>query len=84
MERRVEISPEGLMKLSGQPGQLAAQEIMLRAGDLNGDGFVDGADLEMMREVFGSAGAETADLDGDGAVDVTDLALLGSNWGRGR
>ena len=59
------------------------------AGDLDGDGVVDGADLALLRDQLGSARAWTAatrsapapwwlvaDLDRDGDVDEQDLAAL--------
>ena len=62
------------------------KEITLLAGDLDGDGGIGQADLDLIGGVFGATGTGNAaeDLNGDGVVDVTDLALLGSNWGRDR
>ncbi len=51
-------------------------------GDLNGDGFVDAADLAILLGEWGAvctAGC-TADLNGDGTVDAADLALLLGAW----
>ncbi len=47
--------------------------------DLNGDGVVDGADLGLMLNAWGGAGA--ADLNGDGVVDGADLGLMLNAWG---
>ena len=48
------------------------------AADLNGDGFVNGADLATLLSQWGGPG--DADLNGDGTVDGTDLAQLLANW----
>jgi hypothetical protein len=45
------------------------------AGDVTGDGYVDGADLEVMRNAFYGYDAR-ADLNGDGRVNFRDLAIL--------
>lgn len=44
-------------------------------GDLNGDGKVNEADVELVKAALGTADAKT-DLNGDGAVDITDLAAV--------
>lgn len=49
------------------------------AGDLDGNGRVDGADLGMLLAAWGSADA-TADLDGDGTVGGNDLGMLLAAW----
>lgn len=46
--------------------------------DLNGDGVVDGADLAMLLQAWGTPGP--GDLDGSGSVDGADLALLLQSW----
>jgi probable HAF family extracellular repeat protein len=48
------------------------------AGDLDGNGAVDAADLSSLLGAWGGAGA--ADLDGDGTVGASDLAVLLGNW----
>jgi hypothetical protein len=48
------------------------------AGDLNGDGIVDGIDLATM---LGCWGDECSDLDGDRHTDGVDLAILLGAWG---
>jgi hypothetical protein len=47
--------------------------------DLNGDGFVNGADLATLLAQWGGAGS--ADLNGDGTIDGADLAVLLAAWG---
>ena len=48
--------------------------------DLNGDGFVDAADMGAMLALWGEA-ESAADLNEDGAVDAQDLGLLLVEWG---
>ena len=47
-------------------------------GDLNGDGFVDGADLA---ELLGYWTLKGGDLNGDGTTDGQDLAVVLGGWG---
>lgn len=61
------------------PAQLAALAALARLvpGDLDGDGYVDLADLLEFAARFGRSGLnEPADLDRDGIVDEGDLAAL--------
>jgi hypothetical protein len=48
------------------------------AGDYDGNGVVDGADLANLLNGWGAAGA---DLNNDGTTDGSDLAILLNNWG---
>jgi hypothetical protein len=51
-------------------------------GDLDGNGWVDGADLGALFIAWGPcSGSCDADLDGDGEVSGSDLGLLFSAWG---
>ncbi len=52
------------------------------AGDANGDGAVDVADLGIVGANFGQSGKTFADGDfnDDGSVDVADLGIVGANW----
>lgn len=50
------------------------------AGDIDGDGLVDGEDLGLLLGAWGLADA-AADLDGSGLVDGPDLAILLGGWG---
>lgn len=57
-----------------------------RAGDLDGDGDVDLADLARLLAAFGSCAGDAgydagADLDGSGCVELVDLAALLANFG---
>jgi len=49
-------------------------------GDIDANGFVDGADLGALLAAWGS-GTASADLDGDGSVTGGDLGILLGNWG---
>ena len=48
-------------------------------GDLNGDGWIDGADFGIMLAQWGFAHS-SADLNGDGVVDGADLGRLLTRW----
>ena len=52
-------------------------------GDMNGDGMVDMADLDIIDGLVDPCGATacTGDLDGSGAVGAGDLAILLAAWG---
>lgn len=52
-------------------------------GDLNGDGIVDSADLNILLSNWGCIAppACLGDLNNDGVVDSSDLNILLSNWG---
>ena len=52
------------------------------AGDIDGDGTVDGADLAVLLGSWGACPAPcAADVDGNGVVDGVDLATLLGGWG---
>ena len=53
-------------------------------GDLNGDGFVNSGDLDLVRGnwgVSGDPGGTPGDADGDGTVNSADLDVVRGNWG---
>lgn len=50
-------------------------------GDLNLDGWIDGADLGVLLVSWGTAGQGVEDLDGDGVVGGADLSRLLNRWG---
>ena len=52
-------------------------------GDLDGDGAVNSADLDLVRGNWGSAVAPNTlgDANGDGFVNSTDLDVVRANWG---
>ena len=52
------------------------------AGDLTGDGSVNGGDLGVLLTAWGAASsAGTGDANHDGVVDGSDLAIVLTNWG---
>ncbi|XAL99357.1 PEP-CTERM sorting domain-containing protein [Phycisphaeraceae bacterium D3-23] len=51
-------------------------------GDLNNDGFVGAADLDLLMAHWGTANA-IADEDGSGTVGQGDLDIVTANWGNG-
>ncbi|XAM01023.1 PEP-CTERM sorting domain-containing protein [Phycisphaeraceae bacterium D3-23] len=55
------------------------------AGDVDGDGFVGAADLDVLLAQWGDglAAGTGADLSGDGLVGQSDLAIVQANWGAG-
>lgn len=57
----------------GVPDQCAA------AGDLNGDGAVNGGDVTIILGAWGPGGPP-ADVTGDGTVDGADIAWILGNW----
>jgi hypothetical protein len=52
-------------------------------GDCNGDGFVNSADLDIVRGNWGqsASGPADGDLSGDGVVNSADLDIIRGNWG---
>ena len=64
------------------PGYFTYKEVVsVKAGDVNGDGAVDVADIAtvisvMSSEVTAPASVRAADVNGDGAVDVADIASV--------
>jgi hypothetical protein len=61
--------------------QIDMREVVLTAGDVNGDNRIDILDLSYVGYRFSGSDAR-ADLNGDGVVDILDLSMLGSNFGR--
>ena len=57
----------------------------LNWGDANGDGYVNSADLDIVRGHWGTSvtpgDAAAGDLSGDGMVNSADLDLIRANWG---
>jgi glucosylceramidase len=67
---------------SGQSGAVHIDGVefgIATPGDFNGDGSVDGADLEVWRQDFGAEGDASADADGDGDSDGADLLFWQRN-----
>jgi len=58
---------------------------IIRVGDINLDGWVDGEDLELLSLAYGSKLGDPkynpdADLNADSLIDVYDVRLLGKGW----
>lgn len=72
---------------TGNTSELSAcLEVNARTADLNADGAVDSADLNLLLNAFSSCDGDTNytplyDLNGSGCIDGSDLNLLLSNWG---
>ena len=71
---------------TGSVVEAAVDEVRIRVvectpvnpADLNGDGFVDAADLAIMLNNWNGIGL--GDINQDGGVDATDLALILNAW----
>jgi len=78
---RIEPKPNG----SGIPEIDAVADVAPAAGgsdpDLDGDGMVGAADLDLLLGSWGPCECCPADLDGNGTVGASDLALLLGDWG---
>ncbi|WP_257460262.1 M4 family metallopeptidase [Archangium lipolyticum] len=65
----------------------ATATVIVYTGDLNGDGIVDGEDMGLMAQAYGSDSSQptydtTADLDADSSVNDNDATLFVSQFGR--
>ena len=69
-----------LAMLAVGPGINALPPVRLLAGDLNGDGCVDSADVEIVSAAYGADLAQ-GDINADGVVDIADAALVAGNFG---
>jgi hypothetical protein len=77
-----EPDPNGLRINMGAYGDTTvATTTTVCQGDSDSDSDVDGSDLAVFAEAFGSSD-EVADLDGDGYVDESDLAAFAAEFGR--
>lgn len=75
----VEISGAGRYTVAVLEDRVLLTAVAAIAGDLNGDGVVNGADLGALLAAWGSSDP-AADLDGDGIVGGADLGLLLAGW----
>jgi hypothetical protein len=65
----------------GQPGGNFVFGFYRLFGDVNGDRYVDAADLALFRFAFGSSGASPFDFDSDNVVSVVDFQEFRSRFG---
>ncbi len=84
---RIEWSPRGIPgePLPGLGYAMTAVVVDRCVGDLDGDGVVDGLDLQRVLTQWGPCQIDepcTGDLTGDGIVGGADLALVLMSWGR--
>ncbi len=85
------ISEDGTRLFVGDFGLDRIYEFVLAStaidGDLNGDGFVGSADLDIVRSNWGQAVdpgcISCGDPSGDGLVGSADLDIVRANWGAG-
>ncbi len=78
----VSTSDENLVGAVSTPIALTLHATVVATGnpaDLNGDGTIDGADLSILLNAWGTAGP--GDIDQSGIVDAADIALLLGAWG---
>ncbi len=80
---RLIVEPVGHVFYSPNPGNFRIQDTR-RAGDVNGDGCVDDADLLIVLFNFGATGiGRLEDLNRDRNVDNADLLIVLFNFGQG-
>jgi hypothetical protein len=58
-----------------------------RMGDVNRDGYIDDADMQLLRKAYGSRPGSPnwnpdCDLNGDGKVDILDVTKAAGNYGK--
>jgi formylglycine-generating enzyme required for sulfatase activity len=69
--------PAALLALAIAPAACAQS----CAGDLNGDGVIDGSDLGQLLAAWGPCESCAADVNANGVVDGADLGVQVGNWG---
>ncbi|GAB4432456.1 MAG: hypothetical protein Kow0031_13850 [Anaerolineae bacterium] len=83
IERRgaVLVAEGGVVGGAGAPAVTGQRVVNPAAGDINGDGRVDIADLSFVASRYGLPDP-AADLNGDGVVDMQDIAVIATNYGK--
>lgn len=77
-------SPGGnTIATTGSDGSFDVVEVVIGAGDYNGDGIVDAADYTVWRDSLGDSVAIGSGADGvaDGVIDIADYELWKANFG---
>ncbi len=64
------------------PTAKAVAAIRVYTGDINGDNVVDGEDMGLLAQDYGTNGSEETNLDGAGSVNDSDISLFVSQFGR--
>ncbi len=64
------------------PTAKAVAAIQVYTGDINGDSVVDGEDMGLLAQDYGTNGSEETNLDGAGSVNDNDITLFVSQFGR--
>lgn len=60
----------------------AVASLQIFTGDISGDGVVDGEDMGLLAQDYGTPGTEETNLDAAGSVDDNDITLFVSQFGR--
>jgi hypothetical protein len=73
----------------GRLGSFTSEQIaeFWRMGDVNLDGVIDDADMELLNGAFGSVSGDAkwipnCDLNRDGKIDMLDIAAAAKNYGK--
>ncbi|MCP3098495.1 M4 family metallopeptidase [Myxococcus sp. K15C18031901] len=64
------------------PTAKAVATFRVYTGDINGDNIVDGEDMGLLAQDYGTNGSEETNLDGVGSVNDNDITLFVSQFGR--
>ncbi|QSQ22164.1 M4 family metallopeptidase [Pyxidicoccus parkwayensis] len=64
------------------PTAKAVATFQVYTGDINGDSVVDGEDMGLLAQDYGTNGSEATNLDGAGSVNDNDITLFVSQFGR--
>lgn len=64
------------------PAAKAVATFRVYTGDINGDNVVDGEDMGLLAQDYGTNGSEETNLDGVSAVNDNDITLFVSQFGR--
>ncbi|TSC34383.1 hypothetical protein FOF48_04980 [Corallococcus sp. Z5C101001] len=64
------------------PTAKAVAALRVYTGDINGDNVVDGEDMGLLAQDYGTNGSEETNLDGVGSVNDNDITLFVSQFGR--